>query len=382
MHRVKIIPLLFLLILQACLPPTPIEETAIINARGVDLIEEEGKRMIETTIVPFLFDPNAPDITNILVSRGSTIKEAREEASKKSSYLLTPGKISIELYGKEAAEAGIIQFLNTLIRDARVSDRMQLAITNKKAREILELEQEKITINTTEYMQDLINKEIEQDILPRNTLEYYTRLTEQVGIDPLLPIIDEKDEWPTLVGAALMRGDKYVGSISLEQAFLINQFRRKVSNTPLSATVPQENYQEEISQKYKPENSDDESLHVSLRLNKGRTKLKIIDIETLKFKAEVKMSAELLETSILTDIKTKEVTKRMEKDLAAFFKSEYEKLFEKLKEVNSDAFGLGRKYNTTRKGSDITEEEWEKLFPDVSLEFEVDFTLINFGTID
>ena len=372
---------MLLLCLQACVPATQIEDMAIINMRGVDIVEQDGKKVIETTIVPFIFDPVAQETTNILISRGNLVKEARENAGKQSSKVLTPGKINVEIYGKEAAESGIIPFLNTLLRDARVSDRMQLVITNGTAKELLEVENESISINTSEYMQELVEKEVKQDMLPQNTLEYFTRLTEQLGIDPLLPIIDVVDGWPTLVGAGLFLDDKYVGSISLQESFLINQMRKKVRNTRLSAEIPAEKYEKEIYEKYKLERGDDK-IHLFLRLDKGKAKLKIIDIDTLKFKAEIKMSGEVLETSILMDMKTNETIQKMEKDIAAFFEKEYEKLFAKLQEVNSDAFGLGRKYHSTRKGSDITVEDWKKMYPDTKVEFEVDFTIVNFGTIN
>src|SRR5699024_9297295 len=90
-----------LFLLQACLPTMQIEQSGIINTRGVDLVEENNEKMIETTIIPYLFDPNADEITRVLVGRAHTIKRAREEAGKRSSFKLTPGQIRLELYGKE-----------------------------------------------------------------------------------------------------------------------------------------------------------------------------------------------------------------------------------------------------------------------------------------
>ena len=381
MRKTVLLPFILMMIcFQGCIPPNQIEDTAIINARGVDLIEVEGERIIETTIVPFLFDPNAEEMTNILVGRGKTIKGAREDAAKQSSYLLSPGKINIEVYGKKAAEAGIMPFLNTLIRDARVSDQIQLAVTNHTARELLEIELETITINTTEYLQDLSAKEVEQDKLPNNTLIYYTRLVEQVGIDPVLPIIDIIDGLPTLVGVALFQYDKYVGSVTLDESFLINLLRKSVGETPLNASVPAEAY--EMSDDYHGEMTDEDLMHVFLNMKSGKGKLELVDEDELTYKAKVTLKGEVLETSKPIDFESEQVSKQLEGDIEDFFETQYEELFAKLQELQSDAFGLGRLYAATRKGSETTHEEWREMFLDTTVDFEVDFKITNYGTIE
>ena len=145
----KILMLLFIiLLLQACLPSTQIEQSAIINTRGVDLIEENGETIVKTSIIPYIFDPQSQDITEMLVGRGQTIKGAREDAGRRASFRLTPGQIRLDLYGKEAAERGILTFLTGLIRDARVSDMMLLAVTNQSAKEVLQSQQSEVKVNS------------------------------------------------------------------------------------------------------------------------------------------------------------------------------------------------------------------------------------------
>lgn len=381
----KILILLFITsLLQACLPPTQIEESAIINTRGVDLIEENGQIIVETSIIPYIFDPQSQDITEMLVGRGQTIKEAREDAGRRASFRLTPGQIRLELYGKEAAERGILTFLTGLIRDARVSDMMLLAVTNQNAKEVLESEQSAVKVNTAQYLEDLVTKETTFDTLPKNSLHEFARMIEQVGIDPVLPVIDVIENFPTLTGAALFSNDVYVGGISLQEAFLINQMKKRVKNTALNAKIPTENYLDNIAyigggEKQK---SEDEFIHLHLSLIKGNSKVKLLDKEKLHFKAEINMEAELLESSILFEIKTEEISKKIERDIEAFFTKQYEDLFSKLQELNSDAFGLGKHYTSTRQGSKVTDEEWHEKFPEITIEFDVKFEMLSTGVID
>lgn len=377
MRKVNFLLLLILVILlQACLAPTQIEETAIVNIRGVDLIEENQERMLETVIVPYIFDPVVQETTILLTGRGKTLKEARDDAGKESSYLLSPGKITLELYGKEAAEQGILPFVSALVRDARVSDKMLLAVTNQTAREIIELTYEQITINKSEFFKDLINKETRQNKLPISELINVARYIEEPGVDPLLPVIDDVEGQPTLVGAAVFHDDRYVLEISLEDSFLVNQMRRNVSKTLLNASVPLENYRDHLIGEIP---ADTEELQISMHLTKGNGKLKIIDQDSLAFEAKIKMRLEVLETSIPLEINTKKISDQLKNDIESYYKQKYEELLTKLQDVKSDAFGIGRKYIATRKGSKTTGKEWDEKYRDVSVEFSVDVEIINTG---
>lgn len=383
MRITNLFPILCLFLLGGCVPTMQIEQSGIINTRGVDLIEVEGEKMIETTIIPYLFDPNAKDISSLLSGRGHTIKQARQDAGKGSSFRLTPGKIRLELYGKEAAEAGILPFLNTLIRDARVSETMQLAVTDETAREILESEQEFISINTSQYLQDLLEKEIKKGSLPSNTLQYFAKMIEKIGLDPVLPILADGDKKPSLVGAALFRNDQYVERISLQESLLINMMLKRVKEAPLEASVPFDNFRDIVAHIQKDSSIDDETLiYIYLSIIRGKGKIKLIDKDSLHFKADIKIDAELLESSYPINIKTKEVSKHLEKDIEKYLLTEYENLFVKLQEVNADSFGLGQIYTSTREGSKTTHEEWFEKYPKVKLDFNLDFTIINFGTTD
>lgn len=383
MRIINFIPtLLIILLLQACLPTMKIEESGIINTRGVDILDEGGSRIIETTIVPYLFDPNAQQTTSILVGKGRTIKEARDEAGKQSSFVLTPGQIRLELYGKEAAQEGIIPFLDTLIRDPRVSDTMMLAVTNQTAKQVIMSEQKSVPINTAQYLQDLIKKEIKRDFLPIITLHAFTRFVTQIGVDPVLPIIDSVDNVPTLMGVAVFRDDKYVDEVSFEEGFLINLLRRRISETPLDATVPLDNYKDKITFPSEEVSQSEESINVFLSLQRGKGKLNLVNEESLHYKADIKMDVELLEVSIPIELKKEDTIKRLENDLNQYYQKKYEQLFTKLQEVNSDVFGLGKIYAATRKGSSITKEEWEKEYPKTTLEFHVDLSIVDYGTVN
>ncbi|GGJ70221.1 Ger(x)C family spore germination protein [Virgibacillus salexigens] len=171
-----------ILLLSGCLETKPIERLAIINARGIDLLAEG---LIDTTLVMFQFDTQSPDISKIASGSGKTIKEARYDANTKTSFTLTPGQIRLELYGKDVAEKGIISYLNTLVRDARTSDRVLLAITDSSAKEIITQGQQATNINVGLFMSGLIKQKIENDSIPKPELYDFTHAFFEKGQDPV-----------------------------------------------------------------------------------------------------------------------------------------------------------------------------------------------------
>src|SRR5699024_7846491 len=111
-----------------------IEKIGIINARGVDLLEDD---LLETTSVIYQFSSESAPITKTRSGKGHTIKGALENTEHSTSYKLTPGKIKVEMYGRDVIEKGILPYLDTLTRDARMADMMYLTVSDTTAKEIL-----------------------------------------------------------------------------------------------------------------------------------------------------------------------------------------------------------------------------------------------------
>lgn len=382
MRLVKLMIILSLVAwLSGCVEPTRVEEAGIINTRGIDIGEEDGQRVIEISIMPLIFDQHSEETTTVINGRGKTVKEAREDAGYKVSSHLTPGKIVVDIYSKEAAKAGLLPLLNTLVRDARVSDTMQLIISNQTARELLETEQENIKLDKLEYFHDIVKKEVDADILPRNTLEYFTRYIERVGTDPILPVMDLVDGRPSLIAGGVFQNDQYVGEITLEETFLVEQMRRRVSRSPLRADIPAVNYLQEITSDEELTGSK-EQISLSLQLRSGRGQIEIESLEELAFRGNIWMKVKLLETSVPMDIGSPEIIGKIERDLRTYYEEKYENLFQKVQELGSDVFWLGRQYTATREGSGTSIEEWRKKYADATIEFNVDVTVMHYGTID
>src|SRR5699024_10997761 len=126
--------LLISLLLTGCIEAEEIEQLGLINARGVDIGEDN---LLDTTLIVFQFIARSEESTNSIPGRGKTIKGAMEGAERASVFKLAPGKNKITLFGREVAEKGFIPLLDTQDRDARIPDLMYFAVSDTAAKETL-----------------------------------------------------------------------------------------------------------------------------------------------------------------------------------------------------------------------------------------------------
>ncbi|WP_067724930.1 Ger(x)C family spore germination protein [Oceanobacillus damuensis] len=376
--KVLLIILPFIL-LSACVQQRPIESLSIIHTRGVDISEDE-RYNIESTLITFQFDAQTDEITTQITGKGNTIKEALGDAGYQTRYELTPGQIRLELYGKEAAQDGISQFLSTLVRDARVSDIMFFAVSDRPASEVLTKGQTQLAPNVGQYLHQLLEKEVEEDSIPMATLYDFNRKMTAIGQDPVLPVLDlDENDSPGMTGLAVFQDDKYIGKVSLKEAYLINLFEKKTKSAPLDLTLPLKPFLEHIAEGY--EANDEEEMHIRLIVEHGKSNTELVDDEKLAFKTDISLEADLYEISETINVDKEAIVDLLEKESEKAIETLYDNLLTKLQEFNSDAFGLGTLYRAQKRDSELTTEEWREKFPGVTVDFHVKMDINHYGTI-
>ncbi|WP_277680222.1 Ger(x)C family spore germination protein [Gracilibacillus dipsosauri] len=374
-YRIKFVfVLISFVFLAACMQTKIIEQHAIINTYGID-ISEESENLIETVILSYIFDEQAENVTTINYGKGKTIKEANQNAEKKSSFTFLPGQIRLVLYGKETAEKGFKNYLNVLIRDARLSDMMYLAVSETTAKDILLLGQENADIDMGQYMEKLIEKEIKGDSIPNVSLHKLTHTYEDPGKDPIMPLISLTDNKIAITGMALFQNDKYVGKISMEDAFLVNLFQNKVHDRQIHLSISREPFLKYLSA---PQANRDQ-LHLSFLIIDGESKTRLTDIKELSYQTDVNLKVILNETSETFKDENEQFANLLEKEVEEEVKRQYKKLLATLQNANSDPLGLGSIYRAHKKNGKLTAKEWHQKFPEITINFNVDVKLINTG---
>lgn len=372
-NSLHVLILILIILLTGCIPSKEIESLGIINTRGVDLLENNN---LKTTIVYFQFDAQSKEISKIVYGEGDTVKGARVNANLKTNFELTPGQIRLEIYGIEAANKGLMQYLDTLARDAKVADTMFLSVSNTTAEEVITMGEDDASSNVGHYLYRLIEQTVDDDIIPRTTLQDFIHKYYDVGKDPMLPLLKVKEGRPYLYAMALFKGDKYAGEISMRDAFLINILENRVESTLVELELPLEPFKKYLE---KPLKDSEETFSVLLSVLNGHGNSSLVDVSNLEFEANVKMDFRLLELSKEIKLEKPEVETILEKEIEKKLKQEYNKILNEVKKIGSDPFGFGKMYRVNRNTGKLTDEEWRSIFPNIKVAFHIDAKIIRHG---
>ncbi len=368
---------LLLSTLTGCIAAQEVESLGIINARGVDEIDEN---VIETTLILFQFDSQSDQITKKVSGQGATVKSALNDANRESNFKLAPGKIELEIYGKETAEGGIFNYLDTLNRDATIPDNLNIAISDTTAKALLSLNKEDVAMNLGQYLHRIIAESSSDHLFPRVTLQDFISHLYDVGKDPVLTIFEIHDNLPKLSAIGLMQDDKLMGSLPSSDINLFNMHMETVKKVILNLDIPVQPF-EKYLEKEDFIRIDSDVLHTSSNLIKSRSKTTLMDKDALKFKTKLSVKLDLLELSekiLLTD---KQVIDILEKEFEKNIISRYETILAKMQELNTDAFGYGTIYRIHAKKNKLSAAEWRKLFPNIQVDFQIDVEIIQHGSI-
>src|SRR5699024_11783348 len=98
--------------------------------------------------------------------------------------------VRLEMYGREIAEKGIMPYLDTIIRDAQMSDVMYLTISDTTAKEIFSTDTKTISKDVGQFLFELIENQSKSHTVQRKNLQDFLRIFYEVGQDNVLPIFE------------------------------------------------------------------------------------------------------------------------------------------------------------------------------------------------
>ncbi|MFC5466414.1 Ger(x)C family spore germination protein [Lederbergia graminis] len=363
------------LLLASCIPSHDIERLGVINSRGVDLGEEN---IYETTLAIYQFEGESKDTAKIVAGKGKSIKGALKDANNETNFMLAPGKIQLELYGRKAAEYGILPFIETLYRDANLPNTSYLAVSDGDAKDIIRIQEKDISMNIGKFLHGLIEENSTPNRFPRVMLPNFIRDFYDIGVDPILPLFKLNKDVPKLSAIAVMQDDKMVGEISIDNAILLNMIRKSVRAKWLEVSLPMEPFEKFLEKDTIVQQRRD-TLHTAYNILRGKSNTKYVG--AMKFETEVQLDLELVEISEKVII-SPEVEKIIEKEVAKELKKKYEKLLSDLKELNADPFGYGVIYRINQKDGHLKNKEWREKFPNIEVDYKLNVRLVRHGTID
>ncbi|SDM77799.1 Ger(x)C family spore germination protein [Sediminibacillus halophilus] len=373
----RLIFVCFCLLLSAgCAPTYPIERLGIINTIGIDS-DSQDSQALNATYVYFQFDPNAKNINEIVSSKAKTLKGTREKANVKSNFQLVPGKLRVLMMGRPLAEKGVASILDTLVRDAKITDTMYLAVADSAAGNVLSEVFQRSTTNVGTHLYQLIDTNVDQEILIRTTLRDFMHKYYDIGNDPVLPLISVVEHMPSIERMALFRDETYAGDISVEEGFFIKLLSGRYQAGRLELSLPIDEF-ENIRQKDTDQREED-SLFLSLSDLRSHNSIKLVSKKEVRFQSDIKVQARIMEISEQLELDKEEVVKKLEKVIQKDMERQINQLLDKFRELKVDPIGFGSIYNAKHP---ITQEEWRKLLSEMKLDLNLNVNIIRQGIID
>ncbi|MEL3971738.1 Ger(x)C family spore germination protein [Rossellomorea oryzaecorticis] len=359
--------------LSSCADPSTLEKIGMITTVGYDKADGEE---IQTTILILETDPQSVDSTNVISSNALTSKGARIKGSLKSQKKLESGQLRVALYGKEVAEKGFINLADTLSRDHAISDLTYLAVVDGKASEILEKKYEQFS-DAGQYVYKEIEQNIKGETIPSPTLHEMLHDYYSVGIDPLMPLLKVEDEMITITGMAIMKDDKMVGRISPIEAFYVKLVNDQYDAGNFELTLKNGNDPELME-------GQDSSKKIAVALDtiKSKSKIDLLDEQTLEFDLDISMNARLQEINQKIDLKNPKNIEILDEKISQEMNKEIKELIRYGKSVDSDFIGFGEVYRSAVPHSKLTKKKWHSMYKDVKVNVNIDFQIVRTGVVE
>lgn len=225
------------ILLAGCVQPKIIDDINIISAVGYDA--HEGEKVKGTIIIP-VYKADKSISNEQFTAVATQSKAINRKIQQKSADPLENGSIEAILFGKELAEKGVIDIIDTLERDAKIGSHLLLAVTDGEASSILK--KRLGNRGTGTYLNTLLEHNMKSRELPRNNLHlflfsYYSRVK-----DPFMPYIElEEDDKVNVKGIALFKDDKVVSYLEDEKMFFFKALMENFRNGSYTFKV-EDNY--------------------------------------------------------------------------------------------------------------------------------------------
>lgn len=380
---------------------------------------EEYEDMVQVYAIGIDFNNNTQDITLSLQyipttkgeqsgggqGAGSTPNQIVHTATDKTFFgaltklqeviykKLFYGYLKIIVIGEDAAKHGVLDLIEYLDRTPAYRNSAYILITAGRADTTISTVDAMIKATSSEELHNLVNLSKELGTAYPISIQEFASMLAIPGIEAIAPriICVSNQNQPEaqggveggikydeirpgdhrLAGVAAFKGDKFAGWLDDKEVLGLGLISGR---NVLSYTVSKSSNQADTK----------DILYYRLWKSKGKIKVKIENGEPV-FQVDVKVIADMRKyySNKGSDFINPKVVQTMEKNLSASIRSDIQATIRKVqKELKTDIFGLG--FALFREDSQLWrekyEKKWDKIFPTVPIQVNVDAKVRNTGT--
>ncbi|WPC44247.1 Ger(x)C family spore germination protein [Clostridium sp. JS66] len=340
---------------------TPMEEFNISSGFGLDIKKETDSKV--QYVAPFSvyqFKEQKGESSKNITGKAESLTETRQDRQLKSNKPLLIGVQRIVIIGEEAADYGILSFVNLNFANPQINDRSNIVVCKGKSEDLLAHTVEGYP-SSSDYIEGMIKSANNYNFFPKEYtfLNIYSIL-ESEGRNLVLPYIELKDKDIVLSGMAVFKKDKMAYTLPMEESKIMNMLRLRSGKGVLSLQQsPEEyiNYYTKVKRK--------------VRCNKKQ--------DIYQFNIDLIFQGDIVLNTLYKDI---DIDKKKEKEIEELLSQEIEKMcngfLNKMKEVyKMDLLELGM-YSVAKYGRE-SGVNWNKEISDANIKVNVKVKIDKIG---
>ena len=340
-----------------------------IGMAGIVAFDYVDENTMELSIAIPQFSPSAEKDTEVFSLKTNLASKGIIDLESLSDKKITFNQLRVVLIDEEfARKADVKQTIRHLYRNPQTSNKVLIAVVKgTTAKKLLEADYpDKPNINF--YLNDLLKPTINTAFNPNTNIHDFIYTLTNPVIDPIMAVIERKDEKIEITSVALFKNNKMFDTITAEEAYILQDLQKRNKIAPLAINLDQGHGIERIVF-----NIVKNKVRIKSNQNIDTPKLTIsLDLKGTIVEYKGKRDAKLSTSSGLTEIEN-DVNKQVKEHIVKFL--------DRLKEEKVDPIGLSeyfRRYYNGKWTEQMTEEVISKLEVDV----QVDTTIISTGTLN
>lgn len=351
------------LMLTACGDQLILERLGFTQSTSYDLTKD-GRLKICVSIPKT--DPDSTVRREVLTTVARTSKEARILLSRKTNLILVSGQLRTTIYGSALAKSGLWKHLDTLQRDPSISPRVKIVIVEGEAHKLLERNFPEHP-RTGQYIDRMLEKASRGEAIPRVTLYDFARDYYDDGIDPIAPLIVEREKNAEIGGIALFDEDKYKMKIHTDQILLFSLAHNDLDKGELSIDLGGAHGTQSIML---------DSIESKRKLKIRRSGASSFDIDmTISVHGSIR---EYIGTLQLSETKDR---KKLEKDMAEHLAKQIGDLVRSIQQHRVDSLGLGKAVRNSLSYKEWKSLDWKSVYPQIKTNVKINLKIKDQGKV-
>ncbi|MDR6882601.1 Ger(x)C family germination protein [Bacillus sp. 3255] len=208
------ITLIACLTVSACGNQQVINKIQLVQTAGYDLID--GRSLCSVNTANYTEKGKANP--QLLMTSSDSSFDMIPRLNTKTNKTIQYGQMGLVLFSKTYAEQGIGPVIGSFCRDAKISARIQMGVSEIEAHKLLAIANKS---QESLYLTNMVEQNIESGNLPKMNFQQILFDHYGKGRDFYLPFFTLESGTVKIDGLALFKGDKFETKVSIREAFLL-----------------------------------------------------------------------------------------------------------------------------------------------------------------